>query len=75
MLRRIAGESGGRFRAIITQTADPQWRELDFAAFPELEILFDGRNSLRDVDLPERVAYQGVGVPASVRRAAVGAGG
>ena len=28
--------------------------------FPELEILFDGRNSLRDVELPLHVAYHGV---------------
>ncbi len=65
---------GGRFRAIVTQTADPLWRELDFTRFPDLRILFDGRNSLREVALPEGVAYQGVGVPAGARRVAVGAG-
>lgn len=55
-------------RAIVTQTADPRWRQLDFAAFPRLEILLDGRNSLRDLPLPAGVAYRGIGVPASARR-------
>lgn len=49
-------------RAIVTQTADPQWRELDYVRFPHLEVLFDGRNSLRDVARPERVQYLGVGL-------------
>jgi nucleotide sugar dehydrogenase len=56
------GEAGP-FRAIITQTADPQFDGLDPAWFPELEVVFDGRNSLRDVVLPESVAYRGIGVP------------
>ncbi len=56
-------------RAIITQTADPQFATLDFGLFPAAEILFDGRNSLRQLVLPERVAYHGVGVPASTRQA------
>jgi nucleotide sugar dehydrogenase len=50
-------------RAIVTQTADPLWRELDPSSFPALELVYDGRNSLRDLDLPDRVAYLGVGVP------------
>jgi nucleotide sugar dehydrogenase len=54
-------------RAIITQTADPLFRTLDFGLFPAAEVLFDGRNSLRDLALPERVGYHGVGVPASAR--------
>jgi nucleotide sugar dehydrogenase len=54
-------------RAIVTQTADPRWSELDLALLPELEVLIDGRNSLRGLDLPERVAYHGVGVPAALR--------
>jgi nucleotide sugar dehydrogenase len=57
-------------RAIVTQTADPLFRTLDFADFPALEVLFDGRNSLRDVVLPERVTYHGVGVPAAARNPA-----
>jgi nucleotide sugar dehydrogenase len=54
-------------RAIVTQTADPRWSELDLALLPELEVLIDGRNSLRGLDLPQRVAYHGVGVPAALR--------
>ena len=50
-------------RAIIVQTADPAFRDLDPAWFPDLEVLLDGRNSLRDVALPERVLVIGVGVP------------
>jgi len=57
-----------RARAIITQTADPLFSTLDFSLFPEAEMLFDGRNSLRQLSLPERIAYHGVGVPASARR-------
>jgi nucleotide sugar dehydrogenase len=56
------GESGP-FRAIVTQTADPRFATLDFGLFPELTIVFDGRNSLREVELPAGVEYQGVGVP------------
>jgi UDP-N-acetyl-D-mannosaminuronic acid dehydrogenase len=54
-------------RAIITQTSDPLWSELDLAIFPDLELLVDGRNSLRGLEIPERVGYQGVGVPAALR--------
>jgi nucleotide sugar dehydrogenase len=55
-------------RAIVTQTADPRWSTLDPDRFPALELLYDGRNSLRDLVLPERIAYRGVGVPGSVGR-------
>ena len=48
-------------RAIVTQTADPEWRALDPALFPGLRLLVDGRNSLRDLALPDGVAYHGVG--------------
>jgi len=61
-------------RAIVTQTADPLFAGLDFGLFPDLEILLDGRNSLRDVALPGRVAYHGIGVPAATRRTVVGVG-
>ena len=50
-------------RAIVTQTGDPRWRELDPAWFPELAIIVDGRNSLGELKLPMGVAYRGVGVP------------
>ena len=51
------------FRAIVTQTADPRFRDLDPAWFPDLAVLFDGRDSLRDLDLPETVSYRGIGLP------------
>ncbi|MEA2547027.1 MAG: hypothetical protein QOI09_2300 [Chloroflexota bacterium] len=57
------GENGP-FRAIVTQTADPQFSRLDPAWFPDLELVFDGRDSLRDLALPDSVAYRGIGVPA-----------
>ncbi len=60
-------------RAIVTQTADPLFRGLDFSWLPDLELLFDGRNSLRDVPLPDRVAHAGVGVPARARRVSAAA--
>jgi nucleotide sugar dehydrogenase len=59
---------GGDFRAIVTQTADPLWRSIDFALFPELAVLLDGRNSMRDVELPPSVHYLGIGVQAATRR-------
>ena len=55
--------TGGPFRAIVTQTADPLFRTLDPASFPDLAVVFDGRNSLRGLALPAGVAYHGVGVP------------
>jgi UDP-N-acetyl-D-mannosaminuronate dehydrogenase len=58
------------FRAIVTQTADPRFNELNPAWFPELEVLFDGRDSLRDLALPPTVAYRGIGVPPRPRAAA-----
>ncbi len=58
------------FRAIVTQTGDKLWRSLDFSLFPSLEILFDGRNSLREIDLPDAVRYFGIGVQAATRRRA-----
>lgn len=48
-------------QAIVTQTADPAWRALDPAWFAGLRLLADGRNSLRDLALPDGVAYRGVG--------------
>ena len=58
------------FRAIVTQTADPLFGTLDPAWFPELGVLFDGRDSLRDLALPDHVAYRGIGVPGRARVAA-----
>jgi UDP-N-acetyl-D-mannosaminuronic acid dehydrogenase len=59
-------------RAIVTQTADARWAALDPGWFPELRLLYDGRNSLAGLRLPDGVAYQGVGLPAAARRAAGG---
>ncbi len=50
-------------RAIVTQTSDPAFGRLDAGWFPALELVLDGRNSLRDLQLPERVRVLGVGVP------------
>lgn len=60
------GESGP-FRAVVTQTADRAFAGLDAAWFPALAAVYDGRNSLRDLVLPEGVAYVGVGVQAATR--------
>ncbi len=57
----------GPFRAIVAQTADPAFTRLDAAWFPELRAVYDGRNSLRGLTLPEGVAYVGVGVQAATR--------
>ena len=51
------------FRVIVTQTADPLFGGLDPAWFPELEVVFDGRASLRGLALPPTVAYRGIGLP------------
>jgi UDP-glucose 6-dehydrogenase len=58
------------FRAIVSQTADPLFASLDPTWFPELAALFDGRDSLRDLPLPDHVAYRGIGVPVRAAAAA-----
>ncbi len=60
--RHWAWGTPSQARAVITQTADPLWAELDFSSLPALEILYDGRNSLRDVTVPEAITYLGVGL-------------
>jgi hypothetical protein len=50
-------------RAIVTQTGDPRWRDLDWAWFPELAIVYDGRNSLGGMAPPPGASIVGVGVP------------
>ena len=57
------GASPSDARAIVTQTADPAFRRLDAGWFPDLEVILDGRNSLRDVPFPAGVRVLGVGVP------------
>ena len=59
----------GPFRAIVSQTADPRFGELDPAWFGDLELVFDGRDSLRHLALPPTVAYRGVGLPPRSRAA------
>jgi nucleotide sugar dehydrogenase len=54
---------------VVTQTADPLWAALDPSWFPELRLLYDGRNSLSALPLPAGVAYQGVGLPEPARTA------
>jgi nucleotide sugar dehydrogenase len=56
------GASAPDVRAIITQTADPAFATIDAAWFPALRVVYDGRNSLRDLALPTGVTYHGVGV-------------
>jgi nucleotide sugar dehydrogenase len=50
-------------RALVAQTGDPAWQELDWGWFPELEVVYDGRNTLGTIERPPNVAYVGVGVP------------
>jgi nucleotide sugar dehydrogenase len=64
----------GPFRAIVTQTADPLFGRLDPAWFPDLDVVFDGRDSLRDLALPPTVAYRGIGVPPRERSIAAASG-
>ena len=57
----------GTFRAVVTQTGDRLFGTLEPAWFPDLAVVFDGRNSLRALALPAGVAYVGVGVQAATR--------
>ena len=50
-------------RAIVTQTADPAFRRLDLGWFSGLQVILDGRNSLRDLAVPPGVRVLGMGVP------------
>jgi nucleotide sugar dehydrogenase len=50
-------------RAIVTQTADTVFRDLDPTWLPALEVALDGRGVLRDVVLPGTVRVLGIGVP------------
>jgi nucleotide sugar dehydrogenase len=58
------------FRAIVTQTGDPLFSTLEPAWFPGLEVVFDGRDSLRSLTLPNGVVYRGIGVPPPPREMA-----
>jgi nucleotide sugar dehydrogenase len=61
------GSAAPAVRAIVTQTADPVFATLDPSWFPKLEVVLDGRNSLRDVQLPSGICYLGIGIPARTR--------
>ena len=50
-------------RALITQTADPRWRDLASAWLPDLEFVLDGRNSLTGVTWPASITSRGIGTP------------
>ena len=54
---------GSDARAIVTQTADSAFREIDPAWLPRLEIVLDGRNDLNGVRFPDHVRVLGIGRP------------
>jgi nucleotide sugar dehydrogenase len=55
------GSPAPAVRGIVTQTADPRWGDLDATWFPDLAVIIDGRNSLADLALPDRVRRRGIG--------------
>ena len=55
------GTAAKGVRAIVTQTADPRWNELEPGWFPDLQVVLDGRNSLDGFALPEGVSRRGIG--------------
>jgi nucleotide sugar dehydrogenase len=55
------GETAPAVRAIVTQTGDPRWADLDARWFPGLEWLVDGRNTLREHAGFDRIGYRGFG--------------
>ena len=55
------GAAAPGVRAVVTQTADPRWQELDAAWLPDLKVLLDGRNSLDGFALPEGATHRGIG--------------
>jgi nucleotide sugar dehydrogenase len=57
------GESSPWVRAVITQTGDPRWNDLEGGWFPDLRLILDGRNSLNDFALPDGVIVRGMGKP------------
>jgi nucleotide sugar dehydrogenase len=57
----IWGSVAPGVRAVVTQTADPRWLELDAAWFPDLAVVLDGRNSLGRLATPAGVVRRGIG--------------
>jgi nucleotide sugar dehydrogenase len=60
------GSPAPTVRAIVTQTGDPLFASMDPDWFPDLRVVFDGRNSLRSLTLPKSITYRGVGIPGSI---------
>ena len=50
--------------ALMTQTADPLFGQLDSSWFPRLRVVVDGRNSLAHVAFSPAVSVLGIGIPA-----------
>lgn len=57
------GDSAADIRAVVTQTADPRWDDLDAGWLPDLEVVLDGRNSLDGLALPSGITRRGIGKP------------
>jgi hypothetical protein len=57
------GTSRDDIAAVVTQTADPMFVDLDASWFPGLRLVLDGRDSMRNLELPASVRYAGIGVP------------
>ena len=55
------GAAAPGVRAVVTQTADPRWNELDGAWFPDLKVILDGRNSLGDLISVDGITRRGIG--------------
>ena len=55
------GAPAPEVRAVVTQTGDPRWNDLEAAWFPDLRLILDGRNSLGGLALPAEVASRGIG--------------
>jgi len=55
------GTPAAEVQAIVTQTADRRWLDLDPDWFHELNVVLDGRNSLDGLALPEGVTRRGIG--------------
>jgi nucleotide sugar dehydrogenase len=55
------GDTASGVQAVVTQTADPRWLDLDAAWLPDLAVVIDGRNSLGGIPLPDPVTRRGIG--------------
>jgi nucleotide sugar dehydrogenase len=51
------------FQAIVTQTGDARFRDLEPDWFADLQVVYDGRAVVHGVAWPEAVTYLGVGEP------------